>query len=280
MDLQQYDRTKTALARILRGATMRALPERGLAIVRDLFVRLAEDRFNLVVLGRFSRGKTSLMNAMLGTDRLPTGIVPLTSVITTVAYGSEEKAVLHYRHTSLFRDVPISELADYITERGNPGNVRHIANAEVQLPAALLRRGFHFIDTPGLGSSIVENTRTTEAFLPEADACILVTSYDSALSEEESRVLETVYRSGRRAFIVVNKEDCVAPSSAGRCSITSQRACRRCSAAHFRPCSRSLRNERARQGDATIWRCLPKAACRLSNPHSWTSWSTTGIGSS
>ena len=140
--------------------------------VRALFTRLAEDRFNLVVVGRFSRGKTTLMNAMLGTGRLPTGIMPVTSVITTVSYGTEERVVLHYQHTNLFLEYPVSELAEHITEQGNPGNVQRIHTAEVQLPAELLRRGFYFIDTPGLGSSILENTETTEAFLPEADALV------------------------------------------------------------------------------------------------------------
>lgn len=209
MDLQQYDRVKTTLAEVLRSATMRVIPDLERMTVRDLFARLAEDRFNLVVVGRFSRGKSTLMNAMLGTDRLPTGIVPVTSVITTVTYGSVEQVVLYYQHTNLFLEIPIAQLADYITERGNPGNRRRVRTAEVQLPAELLRRGFHFIDTPGLGSSIVENTRTTEFFLPDADAFILVTSYDSTLSEEEQRVLQTVQRSGRRVFVVVNKQDCV-----------------------------------------------------------------------
>ncbi|HTU55946.1 MAG TPA: dynamin family protein, partial [Acetobacteraceae bacterium] len=208
MELRQYDRIKTALAELLRAAAMgrEQGPER--EEVRALFARLAEDRFNLVMVGRFSRGKSTLMNAMLGTDRLPTGIVPVTSVITTVSYGSEERVVLRYLHTRLFLDVPISELALHITERGNPGNVRRIRTAEVQLPAELLRRGFYFIDTPGLGSPIVENTRTTEAFLPEADAFVLVTSYEGSLTEEESRILEDIRRSGRRVFVVVNKQDC------------------------------------------------------------------------
>jgi small GTP-binding protein len=209
MDLQQYDGMKSALAEVLRAATMGPLSQPARETVRDLFARLAEDRFNLVVVGRFSRGKTSLMNAMLGTDRLPTGIVPVTSVITTVTYGTEEKVVLYYQHTSLFFEIPISQLAEHITERGNPGNGRCIQTAEVQLPADLLRRGFHFIDTPGLGSSIVENTRTTEAFLPQADAFILVTSFDSPLTEDEVRVLRTVHASGRRVFVVVNKQDSV-----------------------------------------------------------------------
>jgi len=208
MDLQHYDRMKSVMADILRSARMR-MPSGGDETVRDVFARLAEDRFNLVVVGRFSRGKTSLMNAMLGTDRLPTGVVPVTSVITTVSYGTEEKAVLYYQHTSLFLDIPLAQLADHITEMGNPGNRRRIRVAEVQMPAELLRRGFNFVDTPGLGSSIAENTRTTEAFLPEADAFILVTSFDSPLSEDELRVLRMIHGSDRRVFVVVNKQDSV-----------------------------------------------------------------------
>ncbi len=211
MDLEQYDHMKLELGDVLRSAAMRPLPDGGQDTVRDLFARLAEDRFNLVVVGRFSRGKTTLMNAMLGTDKLPTGVVPVTSVITTVTYGTDELVVLYYQSSNLFLEIPISQLRDYVTEHGNPGNVRRIRTAEVQLPAELLRRGFHFIDTPGLGSSIIENTRTTEVFLPEADAIILVTGYDSPLTEEEQRTLHTIHQSGRRVFLVVNKQDCVGP---------------------------------------------------------------------
>ena len=90
-NLRDYDQNKFAIADILRLATKNA-PLNGTPLqqqIRDIFARLAEDRFNLVVVGRFSRGKTSLMNAVMGTDRLPTGIVPLTSVITTVSYGTK-----------------------------------------------------------------------------------------------------------------------------------------------------------------------------------------------
>src|SRR5271168_2401536 len=98
MDLRDYERTKFELAEILRALPFDAAQyERR----RDLFARLAEDRFNLVVVGRFSRGKSSLMNAILGMDRLPTGVVPLTSVITTVTYGSEERVTLHYDRTGM-----------------------------------------------------------------------------------------------------------------------------------------------------------------------------------
>jgi type IV secretory pathway ATPase VirB11/archaellum biosynthesis ATPase len=75
MDLRSYEQDKFAIADILRSASLlvpsqnRGREERS----EELLARLAEDRFNLVVVGRFSRGKTSLMNAILATDRLPTG---------------------------------------------------------------------------------------------------------------------------------------------------------------------------------------------------------------
>jgi small GTP-binding protein len=211
MDLREYEQKKFAIAEILRAAS-RVIPDdrtEWRQRLQDLFTRLAEDRFNLVVVGRFSRGKTSLMNAILGSDRLPTGIAPLTSVITTVTYGSKEQVVLKYDNRLLDSEIPISALPQHITQQGNPGNVRRIRTAEVQLPTEILRRGFYFVDTPGLGSVIVENTLTTESFLPEADAFILVTSYESPLSEEEMNFFRAGSSSGTRIFVVLNKHDTV-----------------------------------------------------------------------
>ena len=211
LDLAAYDALKFELATLLRGLR-RHYAHSGVAepeALRDLFARLAGDRFNLTVVGRFSRGKTSLMNAILGTDLLPVGVLPITSVITMVSYGSEPKAVLHYQGSSLFMDIPIAELAEHITERGNPGNRRGIRAAEIQVPAEFLRRGFTFVDTPGLGSAIRANTQTTEGFLPEADALILVSGHDSPLSVEEAAILTAARATGRALFVVLNKQDLV-----------------------------------------------------------------------
>lgn len=213
MDLREYEQHKFAIAEILRSAATFS-SDRGdkwRNHLERLFARLAEDRFNLVVVGRFSRGKTSLMNAILATDSLPTGIVPLTSVITSVAYGPTERVVLTFDERILTREVPIKELPQYITQQGNPGNIQRIKMAQVQLPSELLRRGFYFVDTPGLGSAIAENTRTTESFLPEADAFLLVSSYESPLSNEEFRFFRSVGSSAKRLFVVLNKHDTVSP---------------------------------------------------------------------
>jgi GTP-binding protein EngB required for normal cell division len=174
---------------------------------QNLVVQLAEDRFNLAVVGQFKRGKTTLMNAILGRDLLPTGLLPLTSVITTLCYGSMERVVLRRKEWVGEQEIPLTQLTDFITERGNPGNEKKLLEARVELPLPFLRRGLHFIDTPGIGSARHENTATTYAFLPQRNAVIFVTSVDAPLSEAEERFLIDLRGQVRQLFIVVNKLD-------------------------------------------------------------------------
>lgn len=102
------------------------------------------------------------MNALWDPTRLPVGMLPVT---------------LEYEANALPVHVPVERIGDYITEAGNPRNERHARFARVQLPSPFLRRGFHFVDRPGIGSTIAETARTTLGFLSEADALLLVTNY-------------------------------------------------------------------------------------------------------
>ena len=211
MDLKQYELAKFSMAEVIRSAQAVDTKDQDLlSASRDLLMRLADDRFNLMLVGRFSRGKSTLINAILGGAYLPTGILPLTSVITTVRYGSRTQAVLNFNKSRIRQEIPLSRLAEYVTQQSNPGNVKNVSYAEIELPVELLRRGVFFVDSPGLGSAIAENTQTTERFFPEADAFVLITSYESPLSDEESRALHRVRETDKTLFVVVNKQDTVA----------------------------------------------------------------------
>ncbi len=172
-----------------------------------LVTRLAADRFNLAVVGQFKRGKSSLMNAVIGRALLPTGLLPLTSAITALCYGPQERVVLRRRGWTLQPEIGLDELAEYVTEEGNPGNEKGLIEARVELPVPFLRGGLYFIDTPGIGSARQENTVTTYEFLPEADAIIFVTSVEAPLSEAEESFLRDIRQQVRKLFIVVNKLD-------------------------------------------------------------------------
>jgi GTP-binding protein EngB required for normal cell division len=179
---------------------------------QELLVQLAEDRFNLAVVGQFKRGKSTLMNAIIGRDLLPTGLLPLTSAITTLCYGPQERLMLRRKGWGWEQEAPLAQLADFITERGNPGNEKGLIEARVELPVPFLRRGLYFIDTPGIGSVRHENTATTYAFLPQMAAVIFVTSVEAPLSEAEERFLLDIRGQVRQLFIVVNKLDMLADS--------------------------------------------------------------------
>lgn len=73
MNLKDYEQEKFGIGDIIRSAQAVINNDEVLkAESRDLLTRLAEDRFNLMVVGRFSRGKSTLMNAILGGNHLPT----------------------------------------------------------------------------------------------------------------------------------------------------------------------------------------------------------------
>jgi ribosome biogenesis GTPase A len=210
--LAEYERHKHALAQLVRETREAAYQAKNETLERevaDVMHKLAEDRFYLTVVGQFSRGKSTLMNAILGKAYLPSGVVPVTSAITAVSYGSRERVVLRMAGSNLTSEIGIAELGDFVTERTNPGNRNRIEMAEVQVPVEILQRGFFFVDTPGLGSSVRENTATTLNFLPSADAIVFVTSSDSPLTAAELGYLRQCRSSVRRLFLVVNKIDLV-----------------------------------------------------------------------
>jgi len=211
--LRAYTHNKQQVAALVRVAKQ-ALREMGQAKGEDrcqeLLVRLAEDRFNLAVVGQFKRGKSSLMNAVIGRDLLPTGLLPLTSAITALCYGPKERVILRRKGWNLQPEIPVDELAEYVTERGNPGNEKGLIEARVELPLPFLRGGLYFVDTPGIGSARQENTATTYEFLPQADAIVFVTSVEAPLSQAEDRFLRDVSQHVRKLFIVVNKVDLIA----------------------------------------------------------------------
>lgn len=176
---------KLALAGQLRWLE-EVLKKRGSdALIRScqqLMIKLAEDRFVLAVVGQFKRGKSSLMNAMIGRDLLPVGVLPLTSAITVLKFGPAKRLVIQRLDSPFAETVPVSTLPDFVTEQGNPSNCKRIKTASLEVPLPFLRRGSEFVDTPGVGSSIEANTNTTYSFLPECDAVLFVTSMEAPLT--------------------------------------------------------------------------------------------------
>jgi GTP-binding protein EngB required for normal cell division len=223
--LRSYIRAKQAVAEAVRDVQRLSRPYTGDSetVVTDLLARLAEDRFQLAVVGQFARGKSTLINAILGRPLLPVGALPVTSVVTSLRHGAIERAWIEREEQHFPDEIPLSELPQFITEPGNPGNRKRVLSAAIEVPASFLRRGLRFIDTPGVGSAHTRNTETTLAFLPEADAVVFVTAADAPLSEFELGFLDVVRAHVRKFFFVLNKVDQLDPAARAEMTAFVQR---------------------------------------------------------
>lgn len=168
--------------------------------------KLTAKHFRLLVVGEFNRGKTTLINALLGAELLPSGIVPLTSVITILSYGEQPVARVLFRD-GLSIEVPPEQLGDYVTERGNPLNGKEVEEVEVLYPSPWLKRGVQVIDTPGIGSIYSHNTDIAYRHLPHADAVLFLLSADQPLTAAERDFLAAVREYAEKIFFLINKVD-------------------------------------------------------------------------
>jgi GTPase Era involved in 16S rRNA processing len=215
--LRIYTKNKLALAeqlRFVREVFKQGDNEIHFKQCGELMAKLAEDRFTLAVLGQFKRGKSSLMNALIGRDLLPVGALPLTSAITVLRFGPTERLLIYRENVALPfpEEFPVQRLAEFVTEKENPGNCKRVKTAILELPLPFLRRGVEFVDTPGIGSAIEANTVTTLEYLPKCDAALFVTSVDSPLTSMELEFLENIRQHVRKIFFVVNKTDLLGAS--------------------------------------------------------------------
>lgn len=163
--------TARRAATLARPWTEPALGER----LERALARVQGHTVNLVVAGQFKRGKTTLIDALVGADLLPRAVVPATSVITLVRHGPAVRVAIEF-DDGRRREIVPAELADYVTEDGNPRNARGVRTAVVEVPSDMLAGGITLVDTPGTASVYLHGTEVARGFLPEADAALFVLS--------------------------------------------------------------------------------------------------------
>ena len=183
---------------------------------------LAEDSFKVVVVGEFSRGKSTFTNALLGKRILPAKSDPTTTVINRIHYDEQEKYLVHYRDTEdvkeisekEFKSITAVELADAELEgeevyRQAVEKIGQIAYIEIGHPLSLLADGVEIIDTPGTNDLDQVREEITFRFIPQADAAIMLLSAEQILTKSEilflkERILENDIK---KVFFVANFKD-------------------------------------------------------------------------
>jgi ribosome biogenesis GTPase A len=187
-------------------------------------------RFKILVMGEFKRGKSTLINAMLGHRALPQRVTPCSAVATTVVYGQTPLVTLHgadqtqqtmtleefARDYSLKTEDTAQDDTDEILESADREEERldrivrdrfgHIQDTVMEYPAEICREGVALVDSPGLSEHPDRQDRTFRQ-LREADAVIFVLHALQLLNQRERRVIErnlASFRNEQKLFFAIN----------------------------------------------------------------------------
>ena len=186
------------------------------ARLKQARARLLDDQIRVLVVGEFKQGKSLLINGLVTASVCPVYDDVATSVPTVVRYADSPIVTL-VRELEADGDsseprteriqVPVEELADHVSEAGNPGNRERLSFAEVGVPRRILANGLEVVDTPGVGGLHSVHGAATMAALPSADAVLLVSDASQEYTEPELEFLRQAQKVCPNVGCVLTKTD-------------------------------------------------------------------------
>ena len=179
--------------------------------------RLLDDQVRVLVVGEFKQGKSLLVNGLVKAPLCPVYDDVATSVPTVVRHADPPTVALVRvldsdgddpagRRTERI-EVPVDELAEHVSETGNPGNRERWSYAEVGIPRHILTGGLELVDTPGIGGLNSVHGAATMAALPSADAVLLVSDASQEYTRPELEFLRQANKVCPNVACVLTKID-------------------------------------------------------------------------
>jgi GTP-binding protein EngB required for normal cell division len=169
-----------------------------------------EKILNIAVLGRFKAGKSSFLNHLLGRTLLPVGVIPVTTVVTEIQYGPEERAQIRFLDGRT-ETAELGRIGEFIAESENPENQKQVAQVRVELPSMERYRGIRFVDTPGLESVLEHNTDTSLEWLPNVGLALVAVGVDPPLSRHDIELIRRLNRYTPNISLLLTKVDVLEP---------------------------------------------------------------------
>ena len=160
--------------------------------VRQTVERIKTQLYRVAVIGEFKRGKSSLVNAIIGAQVLPTDILPMTAAVTRVTYGEKRKITIHFKDGTT-QERSVEELIDFATkfDAQKEQTALKIREIEVCYPSVFCKHHIDILDTPGLNDN-ASMTQVTLGVLGEVDAALMVISANAPLSMTEQQLILTL----------------------------------------------------------------------------------------
>lgn len=225
MDLAAYNQKKQQLTfdlQKLKTVSKELSLSNQMSELTQYLSSLADEHFELVVVGEFSRGKSTFVNAMLGRRILPSSKKPTTAIISKIVYTDVPTYTLFYKDGSRKEITEEDFLKLTAPREGNlldkfrvfaskkeQDELDKINYAEVGYPLSFCRENVEVVDTPGTNDLNVGRIEITYGYINKADAIIMLLSATQAMSQSESEFLRERILGNqiRDIFFVISYKD-------------------------------------------------------------------------
>ncbi len=176
--------------------------------------QLDDSPLRIAVVGEIKKGKSSLLNALIGVENLsPVSSDIATSVVFRLHYSAAERNTVEFNPTEgapARRALSISrgDVPRYGTEDANPGNSDGVDCISLGVASPFLAKGFELLDTPGLGGLFSSHAEVTWKHIPRAHFVLFVLdSAEAVMSRHEADYLGRLNKLGKPVFFVQTKAD-------------------------------------------------------------------------
>lgn len=167
-----------------------------------------ESPLRVAIMGEFNAGKSTWINAYLGEDVVPTGVLPTTAHLNQVRYGARRAARVMVKQGGggagphEVREVAFEAVKGELARWGE----ERVERVDFLYPHPQLRR-VNLVDTPGFNAVNEAHEVLARQALSEADAILWLIDANQALSETQRQVLAKVEGGQEKTLIVLNKID-------------------------------------------------------------------------
>ncbi len=224
-DLEQVAKTRSQLAHYLSKMAASLVQEVGLEREREDILKVSENLrqgvFRLLVLGDMKRGKSTLLNALIEENLLPSAVNPCTALLTILRYGETQKVTVYFNDNTPSESMDLPTFKSRYTidpteakrlEREQNLAFPNVKYAAVEYPLPLLKQGVEIVDSPGLNDTEARNELSL-GYIKNCHAILFVLRATQPCTLGERRYLENYIKDkGLTVFFLLNGWDRVQDS--------------------------------------------------------------------
>lgn len=214
----QYDERKANVLNLLKKTIVfytRLNDEEKKSSLTDLYNAVENGKFSIVVVGQFSAGKSTFLNALMGEKYLPSFTTETTATINFLRSVNESPTKkplikINYKdgHSEQCEEVTLENIEKYVSTKGDDV-AKKILSVEVFLDSKYLNDGVSLVDSPGLNGILEGHEQITNEQINRSHAAIFMFNAKQPGSKSDFEKLNMLLQRCDSVLIVLNQKDLI-----------------------------------------------------------------------